>query len=388
MSVRTNILLASLLLFASACSESPGDGPGGPGGMGPDDMPPAQVTLGSPERQDLSHYANHMGRVHGEREVEVRARVSGILLERRFAEGDAVEQGETLFQIDPEPFEIALAMAESDHADAEANLQRAEGEWQRVENLHQNNAASSRQRDQARADRLSAEANVQRAEAALRDARRNLRYARVEAPVAGVAGIEAVSEGNLIDAGTLLTRVTQLDTVRIHFAMPERHAQIQQRSLAEGAAYAGGERDAEHAADAEHAQHIPVWLLDNGREGRIDFRDSRIDAATGTVAMRARFDNADGALIPGQFLRLRVLLQRFENTIAIDETVVSEGPEGPQVFVYNGDGTVNAQAVQLGPVIDGQQVILDGLDGDEQIVINGHVTLLDGAEVIVSNGEG
>lgn len=340
------------------------------------DQPPAPVSVTELSITDATYHGEYAGRVRGEREVEIRARVSGILEERRYAEGELVEQGETLFQIEPGPYQTAVRSAKAELADARSRLSQAESEWRRVEGLYERDAVSTRERDQAKAEHEAAKSRQEAAESALADAERNLRYTRVEAPVSGITGMEAVSEGNLIEPGTLLTHLTQHDPVRVLFSLPENDASAQR--LAREARRAGGD---------EARQEVQLLFRggdDYEHAGEVNFSDRRIDAMTGGVQMRAQFPNPDGDLIPGQFVRVRLALESFDSVFLIEPSAVGEGPEGPQVFVVE-DDTAHARQVELGPIVEGKQVILDGLSEGEQLVINGQVALGDGAPVSVTS---
>ncbi|WP_111642713.1 efflux RND transporter periplasmic adaptor subunit [Marinimicrobium alkaliphilum] len=358
--IRACLPLCALALISACSSEQQTQGQQG--------MPPAPVTVQTVDRQSLTHRAEYAGRVRGLREVDVRARVPGILQERRYREGDVVEQGQTLFQIEPESYELAVRSAEAERADARAANAQAEREWERVSGLYERDAVSRRERDQAEANREAGKARLARAQSALDDARRNLRYTRVEAPVSGIAGIEGFNEGNLVEPGMHLTTLTQQDRVHLHFALPETDAAIQR---------AHGDREGARAA-----QLILSSGEDYPAQGQIDFTDSRIDPATGSVRMRAEFPNPEGDLVPGQFVRVRVTLAVYDDIFLIDPAAVSQGPEGPQVFVV-ADDTAEARPVRLGPVVDGKQVVHEGLSGGDRLVVNGHVALGNGAPVQV-----
>lgn len=339
-------------------------------------MPPSPVTVERVESTDVTYYGEFAARVRGAREAEVAAQVSGILLERRFEEGAYVEQGQTLFQIDPEPYEIQLSTAQAELADAESAARQAESEWARVSGLYEQNALSTRDFESAQSQRDAANARVQRAQAAVRDAERNLRYTRVEAPISGIAGIENVTEGNLVQSGMSLTYVTQVDPIHLHFSMPEGDA-WRQRVVRQ--------------QDADRANQAWVMMPDGSEfssVGSINFVNPRVDERSASVSMRARFDNPDNELIPGQYLRVRVVVADYQDIFKIPAAAVSQGRDGTQVFVLNDDGeTVNAREVDLGPIIDGEQVVLSGLNAGDQLVVNGQVALRDGASVNVTNND-
>lgn len=370
-----HVILRGIIGFGAlsmlvACSGEPSAENQGMGG----DMPPSPVTVEAVSLQSVTQQVEYPGRIQGIREVEIRAQVAGILQERKYSEGEYVEQGQTLFQIDPEPFVLALNSAKAALATAEANQAQAQNEWERVADLYENNAASTREFDQARASIASANANLAQAQSNLKDAERNLRYARVESPISGVAGIEALSEGNLINTGALLTSVVQTDQVRVHFAIPEKDGEVYRTHI-------------KQAAD----EGANAWVvLSNGETyaevGTVNYVNTSVNAATSRVEMRAQFPNENQELRSGQFVRIRITLQEFSSVALVDPSVVSQGPEGAQVFVVNGSESAEAKPVELGPLVDGKQVILSGLNDGDMLVVNGHVALADGAPVDVTNG--
>ncbi|WP_460312872.1 efflux RND transporter periplasmic adaptor subunit [Aliiglaciecola aliphaticivorans] len=236
--------------------------------------------------------------------------------------------------------------------------------------MYEQDATSRREYEQAESNSKAAVARVTQAESALADAERNLRYTRVEAPITGMSGIESLSEGNLVDIGTMLTRVTQIDPINAHFSLPEATAIVRRWRM--------------HQAP-EMDTYKKAWLImPDGREyarsGEINFVANRVDEESASIVMRAEFTNPDNLLIPGQLIRVRVLLGHYDEAFLIDPTAVSQGANGPFVYVVNKDKAESRQ-VELGPEIDGKQVIIDGLVDGDQLVINGHVSLTDGTSV-------
>ena len=360
-------LSMSALAVLTACSGDSGNGQQG--------MPPSPVTIAEVRTESAVYTAQYPARVRGAREVEVRAQVSGILQQRNFQEGHAVEQGETLFQIDPEPYQLAVNSAQAELADATAMHQQAEREWQRVSGLYESNAASEREFDQARSAIEAAKARLARAESGLADARRNLRYTRVEAPINGLAGVESVTEGNLISAGAYLTHIVQTDKLHLHFAIPESDAQLYRARLQQS---------------NSQGNYVDVYNSQGqsyGVQGAINYTAPSIDAQTGRIVMRAEVDNRGNVLLPGQFVRVELALQTFDDVVLINPTTVSQGPDGPQVYVVNGTEQAQARPVTLGPKVNGKQVILDGLSAGDKLIVNGHVAVRDGAPVMITNGQ-
>lgn len=342
------------------------------GGM---QRPPSPVTVSRIQPTDTKQIRTYAGRVYGAREVEVRSRVQGILQQRLFKEGEEVKQGAILFQIDPEPFQVALDAAKANHRTASATLNQAEREWRRTSRLYEQNAVSQREYDNARSAYELAQANQALAQSQVAKAQLELSYTRVEAPVNGVTGLETVSEGNLVERGTLLTSLIQLNPVHVRFSLPEADAALR--------------RNANPSTNGDISNH-PVSLLTAAGSvyplaGEIDFTASSVDQLTGTVAARAIFPNPDKLLVPGQFVRVQVLLQSFQDTIVIPETAVVQGPQGPSVFVIE-DNSAQFRPLSLGPVTDAGQVVFDGLSAGDLVVVNGQVSLYPGAPVNIVAG--
>lgn len=361
---RSNAPTVPLLLLALLLGACGGDGPGAQQGRG--EQPPAVVTVTPVTTESLSLTREYTGRVSGFRTIEVRARVEGILEERLYDEGESVEAGDPLFRIDQRPLQIALDNARANAANARANLEQAEREWQRIDRLYERNAVSERERDRADTAVQLAEAGMAAARAAVDETELNLEYSEVVAPIRGVTGQEAVSEGTLLGYGDLLTDITQLDPVRIHFSVPANEADRARR-------HHGGD-------DAITVTAILPDGSEYARPGTVEFMDSTIDPDTNTLAMRATFPNADSRLLPGRILRIRLALDEYRDVAVIEPTALSQGPEGPRVFLRDGS-TARSVIVTPGPVIDGHQIILDGIGEGDPLITNGHVMLRDGGEI-------
>ena len=372
---RKGLLFAGLstLLMLTGCSGQDGEGQqAGAGGM-----PPAAVVVQQATLADVTVRQDYAGRARGAREVEVRARISGILEQRLYEEGQMVREGDALFRIDRKPAAAALQRARAQRQVAEADVQQAEREWNRISSLFERNAVSERDRDSAQSALELARANLAVANAGVAQAELDLGYTDVTAPISGVTSLEDFPEGSLIDTGTLLTTIVQLDPVHVRFALPENDANIR-RAAREGMV----------RTDQEQNVSARLVLADGSEydlDGRIDFTASTLDPRTGTVSARAVFPNPEHVIVPGQFVRVRVELQSFDDVITVPERAVTQGQNGPVVYVVDDDSKARVREVELGPVSDGRQILLSGLDEGDRYIVSGLVNLRDGAAVNVTN---
>ena len=362
---RTLVILLIAILCVMACSQDNG-------GTGrPEFMPPVTVTRIA--KTDADVLREYPARIQGSRQVRVRAMVQGILKKKLYEEGYMVEANRVLFLIDPEPYQIALRRAQAEYADASANHDNALRERERYVRLYEQKAVSEQERDRAETQYELGRARMELADAAVADARRNLRYTEVRAPVAGVTDIESISEGNLIEWGQPLTTITQIDPVHIVFSIPERDAMAQRFALLR--------------ATSDNRYREAVLIFPDGTEydviGEIDFTARTTDPQTGTFNARAVFSNPDSMLVPGQFVRVRVLLETLEQVILINEEAVSQGREGKRVFLVDDGDVAREQLVSTGQIIEGKQAILSGLSEGDRVVIGGHVALRDGMKVSI-----
>lgn len=365
------LIPALFVLALTACdSRSPDDASR--------EQPAPRVEVSEISLRSVDVREEYAGRARGAREVEVRARVDGILEQRGYTEGAMVEQGEQLFRIDPEPFEAAVDSAEAQLQNARANLRQAQRDWDRIKSLYADDAVSTRERDAAQSALELARADVALARAGLRSAEIELGYTAVEAPLDGVTSLEAVPEGSLVGPGDLLTTVTQLDPIHVRFALPERD--VLARREARRAMSAGADADIDSEREA-------VLILPGGeryeRKGKLDFTNASIDPDTGTVRARAVFPNPDNRLTPGLFVRVELRTATLEGVAVIPETAVGSGQDGPVVYTVDDAGQAVRTPVELGPVVDAGQVIEAGLDDGDRVVVSGHSGLRDGAEVQV-----
>lgn len=336
--------------------------------------PPPEVGVVTTAAAEVPLPVEYAGRIVGVRDVEVRALVGGLLLKRDFEEGDKVTQGQLLFQIDPAPYRAALNRAEAQLNQAQATLRQAEENYIRIEELTRRHVATDKQREDALAARDQARATVQGAQAEIAIAKLNLGYTEVQAPIAGLASLSSPSIGSLIQAQqTLLTTITPQDPAYVSFSFTDEEAQGY-RELNERRAKPITEKDM--SVELQYGNGRPY-----AHRGRIDTSAPRVDPHTGTIQGRVVFPNPDGLLLPGQFVRLRILGITLLDAIAIPKEAVSQGPQGPFVYVVGVNDVAEVRPVRLGQQVGLDWVISEGLNPGEQVVVDGVIRVRAGEKV-------
>ena len=353
--------LSAVVLLAACRGEAPA----------PQQFPPVEVGVVDVQPRALSLVLEYPAQLKGVREVEVRARVSGILLERRYDEGAHVEAGDVLFRIDPEPFRAEAARARAALGVEEANFGQAQRERDRILPLYEKNLASLRDRDNALAGFESSEAAVAAARASLRTAELNLSYTEVRAPISGLTSKEVRSEGSLVTAGaesSLLTYIVQADRLYVELAVTDTDAELVRAALA-----------------SDHREQVGVSIADaQGRAiaamGTIEFVSPRIDDATGTVAIRAVLANPDG-VVPGRIVRARVEGVSIENSLVIPKRAVMHGAQGAYVWTVDASGQPAPTPVELGALAGNDVVVTAGLSAGARVVVDGVLKVRPGSPV-------
>ncbi|MGP9499677.1 efflux RND transporter periplasmic adaptor subunit [Halomonas sp. AOP43-D1-4] len=324
------------------------------------EAPPHKVEVAEAVRQDIPLNKSYPSLLRSDSEVTLVARVNGYLEERHFQPGQLVEEGDSLYTIEPDLYQSTVNQREADLQSARAELSRAQRDAQRFEQLLSQNSVSRQQYDQAQADQRVAQANVAQAEAALRSANLDLGYSNVTAPVSGMISLSQVNVGNLVTPGTELATITPLDPLEVRFQLPQRDAFELRRQLRE-------EGDSSITA----LLSVPGVSGASGSEleGQLDFLGSRVDAGTSTVQASASFANPDGAILPGQFVRVRLDGLRRFNVMAVPEIAVTQGLMGPRVFVLDENDQARERTVQLGEVAGPWQIIVDGLEEGDRVIV-------------------
>ena len=353
---------AGLMLLVSLL---PACGPGGDGKGGHGGFPPALVSVITIEPKNLPATFEYTGQTLGSREVEVRARVTGILQTRNFTEGGTVAKGQSLFTIDTAPFAAAAMRAEADVAAADARLAQAKKNAARLKPLYAEKAVSQKEFDDASSAEAIAEADLKGAKARLVEAQLNIIYTKVESPVAGVAGRAQRSEGSLVSGpDVLLTTVTQVDPIWVSFGISDND---QLRLNSESAA---GRLELPKGGKFE----VSVKLADGtlyGQTGKLNFSDVRVSGATGTSETRAEIPNPKGILRPGQFVRVTLKGATRPNAITVPQRAVLEGPQGKFVYVLSAESKAEPRPVQVGEWSGDDWIIQSGLKAGDKVIVDG-----------------
>jgi membrane fusion protein, multidrug efflux system len=331
---------------------------------------PVEVGVVVVEPRELPLRLEYPAQLKGVREVEVRARVSGILLERRYDEGARVEAGDLLFRIDPDPFRAAVARARAEVGVQEANLQQTRRERDRIVPLYEQKLASLRERDTALAAFESAEAAMAAAQAALRTAELELSYTDVRAPISGLTSREVRSEGSLVTAGTdssLLTYIVQADRLYVDLAVTDTDAELVHRALASNVDGVG--------VNLTDAQGRPL-----GGMGEIEFISPRVDDATGTVAIRAVLANP-GGIVPGRIVRAHIEGVGVPGALVIPKRAVMHGAQGTYVWTVDASGQPAPAPVELGALSGNDVAVTAGLSAGARVVVDGLLKIRPGQPV-------
>lgn len=370
------------VLLAGACSLLLG-GCGGkdtaPAPAAAPAMPPVEVEVITVQSSALHRTLQLPGRVQAVRTAQVRARVDGILEKRVYKEGSDVKAGDVLFRIDPEVMAANVGVASAMVAEKQADAQVARQTAERMRALLKTSAISSQQYDEAVARQAQAEAAVAAAEAALKRARIDLDYATVRAPIAGRIGRALVTEGALLshDEATHLATIEQVDPINVNFAQSSAdYLRFRQQIF--------GQEAAQKTNPVQ--QDIPVDLiLEDGstypRQGKLLWADFSVDVTTGSVMMRAEFPNPAGALLPGQFVGIRLPFATAEESLSVPQRAMMASAQGQFVYRVTNDNHVEPVTVEVGGLSGTDWLVRKGLNPGDRVIVNGLQKVRPGAVV-------
>ena len=346
-------------------------GPKGPPAARPPEYGqiPVAVAVEAANAGPLQRDLHALGTITPLAQVTLRSQIDGELLKLHFTEGEAVARGQLLAEIDARPYLAALAAAEGELARTQALLDNAEADLQRYRKLARQEAVAGQQLDTAEAQVRAYAAQRQRNQAQVADARRLLDHTRIVAPHDGRIGLRRVDAGNHVraDDANGLTTLVQTRPISALFSISETRLDILRQAQA---------RDA--------ALRVQAWDADDRRllaEGTLEALDNRIQAASGTVKLRARFPNADESLFPNQFVNIRLAVVQQDHVITIPTAAIQYGSEGAFVFVIGEDSRASRRVLELGPANAGRIVVQSGLTENERVVVEGVDRLHDGRDV-------
>jgi multidrug efflux system membrane fusion protein len=339
-------------------------------------MPAVPVTVGTVVQKDVPVILKAVGTVEAYSTVTVRTQVGGILNTVSFKEGDEVKKGDLLFSIDPRPSQAMVAQAEANLAKDRAQAQQAQDQVKRYEDLVKKDFVTQEQFDQIKATAAAEQASVAADQAALQNAKLQLSYCTIRSPIEGKTGNLMVHAGNVVKVNdTELVSIQQVHPINVTFALPEK-------SLAD-------------LREHMNAGHLIVEATPSGStaqrpvNGTLDFINNTVDRQTGTIQLKANFDNREGSLWPGQFVDVNLTLTTTKNAIVVPSQAVQTGQQGEYVFVVKPDLTVDLRPVEVASAGEKETVIAKGLTEGERVVTDGQLNLVPGAHIeIKKTGEG
>ncbi len=373
-----HLALALLPLALVACGPSAPPVAGGP----PGGMPPPEVSFITVQATALPVELEYTGQTAGSRETEVRARVAGILQRRLYEEGATVKAGAPLFQIDPANIQTQQASAQAAVAVAQARVAQTQRDHTRLAPLIAEKAISQKEFDDSQSALESAQAVLKQAQAAANEAQLNLGYTRVVAPIGGVTGVAAKSDGSLVSgADSLLTTIVQTNPMYVNFSMSEADLLRLNKQLASGQLVVPGKRSSTGALGFS----VQVKLADGSTHptpGKLNFASEKVNPTTGSFDARAEIPNADGSLRPGQFVRVLLGGATRPGTIAVPQRAVIDSPFGKIVFVIGEGDKLQPRPVELDGWSGGQWVVTKGLQSGERVLVEGFIKAHDPGMVV------
>ncbi len=359
------VMLLLLPLLLSGCKESEQTKASAPA------MPPPAIDIATVTTQPYTSTVELPGRISPVRVADVRARVAGIVLSRNFEEGADVEKGQILFEIDPAPFEAALAQARASLAQAEASFFQAQAEYNRSEPLNKIGAISPQEFDAATANLKAAQAAKKSALAQIKTAELNLGYATVVAPISGRIGRALVTEGALVGQGeaTAMAKIQQLDPIYADFTQPLSDY-LRMKST---------------RTDNDAPVSINLDEIDYTQEGRFLFSDVNVDRTTSQVSLRGEFANPQGLLLPNMFVQVTVEIESFPEAVFIPQRAVTLTSAGnATVFVVDAQGVTTVREIVTGKMKGSEWQIVEGLNAGDQVIVNGVDKIRPGMQLDIS----
>lgn len=344
---------------------------GAPSAIAQEPAPAIPATVGVVTAQDMPVLLHGIGTVQAFNTIAIKSRVDGTIVKVDFTEGQEVEAGAVLFEIDPRPYRAALAQAKAAKAQHTAQLESAQLDFERSSKLISRGFQTQQSFDQQRATVGQLNAAIEGDQAQIETAELNLEYANIRAPISGRLGARLVDIGNLVRAGEAapLVMMTQVRPVFVTFTLPQQNfEEVRDRQVKAPLA-------------------VKAYTSDDRRElasGRLTLIDNAIDQLTGTIRLKAQFENEDERLWPGQFVNVRVVLDTRRAVPTVPAQAVQDGPDGPIVYVVKQGDTVHRKSIEVAAIQDGVAAVTQGLAPGERVVVNGQFRLTDGARINAS----
>ena len=360
-------------LACSASGDSPAQAAGGGGGRG-GGAPAVPVATAVVEQKSMPLAISVIGTAEAFSNVAVRAQITGALTSVNFKEGDDVKEGQALFTLDRRPLEGALQQAQATLERDTAQANQAKSTAARFQDLQARGIATKEQADQSRTSASALEATLQSDRAAVENAKVQLQYATIAAPISGRTGALLVHEGNLVRANDTvpLVVINQVAPIYVSFGIPETRLPELKRYMDRGTVHVEATPPGETASST----------------GRITFIDNSVDSSTGQIRIKASFPNTDHRLWPGQFANVNVLLSTEPNAVVVPTTAVQTGQQGNYVFVVKPDMTAELRVIELERQNADAAVIAKGLTPGETVVTDGQLRLVDGTKISIKTGPG
>lgn len=336
-------------------------------------MPTPEVAVVTVQARDLPVEYEYTGQTAGSRETEVRARVPGILLKRLFTEGAAVAAGAPLFQIDPAPFQTQVAQTEAAVAVAEARMNQTRRDHARLAPLAADKAISQKEFDDSQSALESAQATLRQVQAQASEARLNLGYTTVLAPIGGTTGVAAKSDGSLVTAAdSLLTTLVQTNPIHVNFSVSEADWLRMGQQIKAGQLALPGKR----AANGSFEFAVKLKLADGSvypQTGKLNFASEKINAQTGNLDLRAEIPNPNGDLRPGQFVRVLLGGAKRPAGLAVPQRAVIDSPFGKMVFIVSPDDKLVPSPVELDGWSQGDWIVTKGVKSGDRVLVDGFI---------------
>ncbi|HWD21330.1 MAG TPA: efflux RND transporter periplasmic adaptor subunit [Verrucomicrobiae bacterium] len=331
----------------------------------PPPAPPPKVEVISVTPRDIPIYREWIGTSEGYVTAQIRPQVSGYLMTQNYVEGSAVKKGDTLFQIDPRPFEATLAQYNAKLAQDQAQLVKTEMDVKRFTPLAKDGAVSQEEVDDAIQANLAAAAAVKADQAAIENGQLNVGFTKITSPIDGVAGLALAQIGDLVSpGGTVLTTVSTLDPLRVYFSVSEQFYLDHRRQ------FATPEERTRHQANLE----FQLILADGSvyaHPGKFFFENRQVDVGTGTIQLAALFPNPEGLLRPGGYARIRSKSDVMTNALALPQRAVTELQSAYQVAVVGVSNKIHIQSVKVGEQVGAEWIIEEGLHPNDRVVAEG-----------------